>query len=183
VSCETVRYVTVTRFVWGNENDVDSRNLCCGKISVGSNTSVTGKQNNNLLWRSICGFECFCDQKTKAKFVVEKYLWGRMPLWPVKETKTCQALLKRSLHSTWSTYHNTTHILMSSRFIHFSILKFLCLADWLQTLVTTSIYCDNIRDGQTETARNRTIQEQYSVSGFLFPAVTVLNREIILEMV
>ena len=48
VSCETVRYVTVTRVVWGNENAVDRRSLSCGKISVGSNASVTGKQNKNL---------------------------------------------------------------------------------------------------------------------------------------
>ena len=64
-------------------------------------------------------------------------------------------------------------------------LKHLCLAEWLQTFVTisTSIYCDNIRYGQTKNARNHTIQEQYSVSGFRFPTVTVLNREIILAVV
>ena len=62
VSCETVRYVMVTRVVWGNEKDVDRRSLSCGKISVGSNTSVTGKQSKNLLWRIICGVKCLCDR-------------------------------------------------------------------------------------------------------------------------
>jgi hypothetical protein len=38
-------------------------------------------------------------------------------------------------------------------------------------------------DGQTENVRNPTIQEQYSVSGFRFPTVTILNREIMLAMV
>lgn len=80
VSCETVRYVTVTRVVWDNENDVDRRSLPCEKLSVGSNAFVTGKQSKNLLWRSICGVECFGGQSIKAKFVVKKYLWVRMPL-------------------------------------------------------------------------------------------------------
>jgi hypothetical protein len=42
---------------------------------------------------------------------------------------------------------------------------------------------DNMRDGQTETTRAPTIQEQYFFPGFRFPAVTVKNREIILTLV
>lgn len=140
---------------------------------------------------------------TDVVYLVEKYLWGRILLWLANKTKVCCGEVsvgsnafvtgKRSqnLLSTANTqssfymkylsqYNSYFNELMLYKFLD---LKLLCLADWLQTLVSTSVYFDNVRDGQTETARNGTIQEQYSVSGFRFPTVTVLNREIILEMV